>query len=203
VGVKDCAVKFLALLLPLFLSAACAFSATVQDYADKIAPLIDPAKLATLKERGANPRVQKVTFYLYSAKADRLDPAAVARTAVKSVGVTKAAGELTVAAMVRNVTIAERLGCTDSAGLAEMKKGNAATVRFGPYAGDQLSVDHIIPRAVVPELDCVIANLELMPMRANARKNAGIGQRQRDLATKMNKAGLLSATGLAAVRATR
>jgi hypothetical protein len=30
-----------------------------EDYAVKIAPLIDPAKLATLGERGANPRVQK------------------------------------------------------------------------------------------------------------------------------------------------
>jgi hypothetical protein len=29
----------------------------------------------------------------------------------------------------------------DEAGLAEMRKGNAATVRNGPYEGDQLSVD--------------------------------------------------------------
>jgi hypothetical protein len=28
-------------------------------------------------------------------------------------------------------------------------------------------VDHIIPRAVVPELDNVIANLELMPLHLN------------------------------------
>jgi hypothetical protein len=191
------------IVLSLFASLACALGASVQDYADKIAPLIDPAKLATLKERGANPRVQKITFYLYSAKLDRVDAAAVAKAAVKAVGMKKDAGELTVAAMLRNVTIAERLGCTDRAGLEEMRKGNAATVRFGPYAGDQLSVDHIIPRAVVPELDNVIANLELMPMRANSRKNANVGQRQRDLALKLNKAGLLSATGLATVRAGR
>ena len=37
-------------------------------------------------------------------------------------------------------------------------------MRAFAYAGDQLSVDHIIPRAVVPELDNVIANLELMPL---------------------------------------
>ena len=98
--------------------------------------------------------------------------------------------------MLRNITIAERLGCMDRAGWDEMKKGHAATVRLGPYANDQLSVDHILPRAVVPELDCVIANLELMPMRANARKNASVGQRQHDLATKLNKAGLLSNAGL-------
>lgn len=73
-----------------------------------------------------------------------------------------------------------------------MKRGRAATVTRGPYAGDQLSVDHIIPRAVVPDLDNVIANLELMPLRLNERKNSHMGQRQRDLAKKLFEAGLVS-----------
>jgi hypothetical protein len=72
-------------------------------------------------------------------------------------------------------------------------------VRKGPYKGDELSVDHIIPRAVVPELDNVIANLELMPLRVNERKNDKIGERQRDLAKKLHKAGLLSTKGRQAV----
>ncbi|MES3030926.1 MAG: hypothetical protein V4697_00775 [Patescibacteria group bacterium] len=198
-NVKDWRVKIPGCLLALLLSVVCAVGATVQDYADKIAPLIDPAKLAELRERGANQRVQKITYYLYSAKKDRLDATAVARAAVKDVRMKKAAGDLTVLAMMRNVRIAEQLGCTDAAGLSEMRKGNAATVRFGPYAGDQLSVDHIIPFSVVPELDKVIANLELMPSRMNSKKSASVGQRQRDLATKLNKAGLLSDVGLRAV----
>ena len=56
-------------------------------------------------------------------------------------------------------------------------------------------MDHIIPRAVVPELDHVIANLELMPLRMNERKNSHMGQRQRDLAQKLFEAGLLSREG--------
>ncbi len=47
----------------------------------------------------------------------------------------------------------------------------APKVMKGPYKGDELSVDHIIPRAVVPELDNVIANLELLPLRMNESKN--------------------------------
>ena len=39
-----------------------------------------------------------------------------------------------------------------------------------PYAGDELSVDHIIPFAVMPQLDHVIANLEMMPLRMNRSK---------------------------------
>ena len=49
----------------------------------------------------------------------------------------------------------------------------------------------------------VIANLELMPVRMNERKNAKIGQRQRSLARKLNGAGLLSDAGFKAVLAVR
>lgn len=65
----------------------------------------------------------------------------------------------------------------------------------------QLSVDQIIPRSVVPELDCVIANLELLPLKLSELKNAKIGQRQRALAEKLPKAGLLSQEGWKAMRA--
>ena len=61
--------------------------------------------------------------------------------------------------------------------------------------------DHFIPRAIVLELDNVIANLELMPLRMNESKNDKVGARQVDTARKFNKAGLLSDTGLKSVEA--
>ena len=181
--------------LLLFASAVLASADTVADYAERIAPLIDPAKLATLKDRGANPRVQKCVYWLETARRDQVKPEKVLDAALRAVNVSGDIAKLTKAALLRNRRIAEQLGCLETAGLEEMKHGNAATVRLGPYKGDQLSVDHIIPRAVVPELDNVIANLELLPLRANERKNASIGQRQRDLAKKFHEAGLLSANG--------
>lgn len=185
----------------LFLSVVCAVAGKVEDYADKIAPLIDPAKLATLGTRGANPRVQKYVYWLATATADKAQPSRVVDAAIRQAGYTNAqAVELTRKAMLRNLDIARQLGCLDADGLAEMRKGNAATVRRGPYKGDELSVDHIIPRAVVSELDNVIANLELMPLRMNEKKNAKIGQRQRSMAEKFKDAGLLSDPGLKAVR---
>ena len=60
-------------------------------------------------------------------------------------------------------------------------------------------MDHIIPRAVVPELDCVVANLELLPLRMNESKNSKIGDRQRSLAKRLHAAGMLSDAGLKAV----
>ena len=169
------------------------------DYAQHIADLIDPSKLATLGERGANPRVQKAAYWLATARKEAAKPAKVLDRAVALAGYKKAAAKLTKNALLRNLDIAEKLGCLDDAGLAAMRRGKAATVRKGPYKGDELSVDHIVPRAVVPELDNVIANLELMPLRMNESKNDKIGDRQRDTAKKFYRAGLLSKRGLQAV----
>ena len=74
--------------------------------------------------------------------------------------------------VLRNLDICRQAGC-----LTRDAAGKAPNVMRGPYIGDQLSVDHIIPRAVVPELDNVIANLELMPLRLNERKDSHVGAR--------------------------
>jgi hypothetical protein len=110
-----------------------------------------------------------------------------------------AKGELTAEAMVRNRVIAERLGCLDEEGMISLRSGRAPTIRNGPYIGDKLSVDHIIPRSVCLELDTTLANLELMPLRMNRAKSNSVGQRQVDMAKKFHAAGLLSEAGLNAV----
>jgi hypothetical protein len=79
--------------------------------------------------------------------------------------------------MVRNRMIAERLGCLDDEDMAFMRRGRSPTVKRGPYAGDKLHVDHIIPRTVSTKLDLVLANLELMPATVNYRKGRKVGQR--------------------------
>jgi len=168
-----------------------------KDPATLIQSLIDPAKLATLGVRGANSRVQKATAILWQAKSEGKDPAKVAAKAVALIGwAGQARGLLTAAAMLRNVTIIERLGCTTPEDCEKMSRGRAPTVRKGPYAGQVLSVDHIIPRAVAGELDNVIANLELMPLGLNESKNDRIGERQVTLAKAFRDAGLLSDDGL-------
>lgn len=54
--------------------------------ASLIHPLIDPAKLATLGDRGSNPRIQKITAILWNSKQKGYDPAKVAAEAVESIG---------------------------------------------------------------------------------------------------------------------
>jgi hypothetical protein len=185
-------VPILCLLVTAFRLAA----GVTEDYATKIAPLIDPAKLATLGQRGANPRVQKAVYWLEMARQEKAQPTKVVDAALIKVGVTnKVIAELTKEALLRNHKIATSLGCFDKSGLDEMRRGNSPTVQRGPYRGDELSVDHIIPKSVVPELDNVIANLELLPLKLNQSKNAKMGRRQRTLAESLYHAGLLSRSG--------
>jgi hypothetical protein len=140
-------------------------------------------------------------YWLAMARSEGSEPGKILDLAIARAGYTnQIAAQLTKDALLRNLDIADKLGCLDAEGMAEMRRGNAATVMKGPYAGDQLSVDHIIPRAVVPELDHVIANLELMPLRVNMKKQDKIGDRQRDMAGKFYEAGLLSKKGLEAVQ---
>jgi hypothetical protein len=83
----------------------------------------------------------------------------------------------------------------DEAGMTKLRKGNAPTITKGPYAGEIVTGDHIIPRSVCPELDNKIYNLEMMPLTLNQRKSAKITQRQIDLAKRWNQDGLLSDAG--------
>jgi hypothetical protein len=187
----------LLLLLVCLVAPCCGNPVGLKDPATLLQTLIDPAKLATLDKRGANQRVQKATAILWQAKSKGQNPVKVADSAVELIGWGGTdKGRLTAAAMVRNVTIIEKLGSVTPEDIDKMSRGRAPTVRNGPYAGDIVSVDHIVPWAVVPELDNVIANLELMPQRLNAGKSDRIGDRQVSMAKAFRDAGLLSDDGL-------
>jgi hypothetical protein len=160
----------------------------------------ESATLATLGKRGANQRVQKVVYWLRRHERRGQEPEKVMDAALGLVGVKNGpAAALTKAALLRNLDIAEKLGCLDAEGLAAMCRGKTPTVQRGPYKGDQHSMGYIIPRAVCSELDNVIANLELMPLGMNECKTDRVVARQVEIARKFNKAGLLSDKGLKAV----
>ncbi len=98
-------------------------AAATASFAPRIALLIDPAKLAKLGERGANPRVQKYVAQLAEAQQQPVPVNTVVAQAVALAGMKGEAAKLTADAMLRNLTIAERLGCLDKAGLRDMQRG--------------------------------------------------------------------------------
>ncbi|MDB4127799.1 hypothetical protein N9594_01485, partial [bacterium] len=171
------------------------------DFANFLAPLIDPAKLDTLKgKRAATPRLRKACYWLQMAHTSGFDAGEIIDQAHAQTGPHEPKrAKAQRASLIRNRVILERLGCVDEAGMIKLRKGNAPTITKGPYAGEIVTGDHIIPRSVCPELDNALYNLEMMPLTLNQKKSAKIGQRQIDLATRWNQDGLLSDAGLGAV----
>jgi hypothetical protein len=160
---------------------------------EAIASLADPEKLATLGERGANPRVQKITYWLFVVRRNggQLEAAidqAFARFGWKGTP----QGEETKRTILLNFKRAENLGCFDAAGLEDMRSGKSPTVKRGQFIGQKMSVDHVLPRALVPELDNMLANLELMPLGMNMGKSATVAERERIIARRFVAAGLIS-----------
>jgi hypothetical protein len=178
----------------LLLALQC--SSAPADYPAQIASLIDPANMATLGERSANPRIQKAVHWLAAAQKQGERPSKVLDQAVALAGYKSNAAYLTNDALRLSRGFAEKLGCLTERGLAEMRRDRSATITKGPNKGEHLSVDHILPRAVVPGPDNVIANLELILLSLNEKKNANTGPRQRNTARKLYAAGLLSSKAL-------
>lgn len=121
----------------ILLVLVCGQLAAAQTDCDaQIASMIDPAKLSTLGVRGANQRVQKCVNWLAVARSAGRPPTQILDAAVKQVGYSHPmAAKLTKEALQRNLDIADRLGCLDVAGLAEMRRGRAPTIRLGPCKG--------------------------------------------------------------------
>ncbi len=62
-------------------------------------------------------------------------------------------GQLAKEALLRNLTILERLGCLTPDNLAKLRRGRAPTITRGPYAGEQAEVDHIVPVSKAPRFE--------------------------------------------------
>jgi hypothetical protein len=124
-GVRRIALMGLGLVM-VALVGITAVGATVEGYGRQVASLIDPGKLATLRARGANPRVQKYVALLAEAREGGIAPEKVAAQAVGLAAMKGDAAKLTAEAMVRNLTIAGRLGCLGAEGLQDMRRGAIA-----------------------------------------------------------------------------
>lgn len=165
-----------------------------------IAPLLDPAKVETLKgDRPANARLYRVLYWLETARQEGGNPAQVIETAQEAAnyaGTKGAAADK--AAIVWSRTKLETFGCFTPEGLGKLRKGGSPTITKGEHAGDKIALDHVLPRAVVPELAARFYNLEAIPARQNLQKSADIGKRELDLARRWHREGLLSAAGLQA-----
>ena len=185
------------LLLALLLAAAQSIIAAPSTAAVAIASQTDPAKLATLKgERAANPRLQKCVYWLAYAEEQGEKPEAVLDESAKlnKTAGTPYAGFLNWG-LLENLKIAKELGLLTPEGMVELKRGKSATITKGQYAGQKAEAGLVIPRAVCPELQNQVMNLELLPASLNQAKSDKVTERAKVFAKELYDAKLLSEEG--------
>ena len=165
--------------------------------AKAIASLTDPAKLATLKgDRAANPRLQKCVYWLAYAEEQGEKPEAVLDESAK---LNKTAGTPYAGfvswGLLENLKIAKELGLLTPEGMAELKQGKSATITKGQYAGQKAEADLVIPKALCPELQNQVMNLELIPASLMRAKSDKVTDRAKVFAKELYEAKLLSEEG--------
>ena len=184
-------------LLALLLAATPSIIAAPSTAAVAIAAQTDPAKLATLKgERAANPRLQNCVYWLAYAEEQGEKPEAVLDESAKlnkTTG-TPYAGFLSWG-LLENLKIAKELGLLTPEGMAELKRGKLATITKGQYAGQEAEAGLVIPKAVCPELQNQVMNLELLPASLNRAKSDKVTDRAKVFAKELYDAKLLSEEG--------
>lgn len=154
--------------------------------------LSDPAKLATLGKRGANPRVNKIVYWLNRSDEWHVSPEFITYTALLLNGTHGEHGKLVSRTLLRNLKIAHELGLLTPENQAKLRRGNAATVTRGPYRGEIAEIDHIVPVSLAPEIGNDLANLEMMPSSLNRLKSDRVGERQLSCADDFYRAGILT-----------
>lgn len=160
----------------------------------------NPAKLATLGERGANRRVNRIIFYLHQANQSGTSPRNALEWAFTQNGTAGLAATLTMETQLLNYDHAVNWGLLTEDNLVKLKHGKAPTITKGRYQGQATDVDHIIPISLAPEAGNSLANLEIQPSSVNRSKGASVGLREMMFARRLHEAGIIKARTLSAVR---
>lgn len=187
-------------LLPalLLFAVCCAWGAS--DWLAPLADQTDPAKLATLGKRGANPRINRIIFYLHQAQQTGTAPGDALDLAFRQNGTTGLVAVLTKETQLLNYQHAQDWGLLTPENLADLKTGEAPAITRGPHAGQDTDVDHIVPVSLAPEAGNSLANLELLPSSVNRAKGARVGWREVTFAARLQEAGILRESTLTQVR---
>ena len=82
------------------------------------------------------------------------------------------------ASLLQNLKIARELGLLTPDNLEHLRRGHAALASRGPYAGESVEIDHIVPISLAPEIGNELANLEMLPRTLNRQKSNRVGARQ-------------------------
>jgi len=152
--------------------------------------LLDPHKLSTLQPRGANPRLHKILYHLHQAPESGLTAVQLLDHALPTHSLGAHLPHLMRRQLLSDLDEAKSLGLfSDPANLQKMCHGKAPIIQQGPYRGEPLEVDHIIPIKHAPELGSNLANLRLLPRSLNQARKATLDEAAQRLIQDLKPSG--------------
>lgn len=149
------------------------------------------------RSREANDLLLRAVALLIEAEGKGADPGEILRVAERLNNTPVNYSDLLTESMLRNMKIAGELKLDTSANLALMAEGKSPIVGAGPYAGEKIEVDHIVPCSLAPDLDNLLINLEMMPRTLNRKKSNKVTERAYSMARRFFEAGVNDAGKLA------
>ena len=157
-----------------------------------ISALTDRAKLATLKgDRPENTRLCKVMYHLRKADDAGMAPEQTLEEALrKSYADAPVHRSLVRDQILRCYTRLRHFKCFDSTVIDGMRRGRSPYIQKGPFKGEQLWVEHIVPKARAPELARNFANLGFNRKTVNHAKSDRITPKEIAFAARLTGAGL-------------
>jgi hypothetical protein len=161
--------------------------------------LMDPGNPAMQTQREASAQMNRIVFSLNDARNKGLSPDTAIRWAQWLNGAKGPRAGLVKESLLQNLRNADDLLLFTPANRERMRRGTAAKIVRGPYAGQAVAVDHIVLLSLAPELGYELVNLELIP--ETAKKSNHITPRQLMLAEKLLAAGILKKESLERLRA--
>ncbi|MDA7921301.1 hypothetical protein N9B73_06045 [Verrucomicrobiales bacterium] len=144
------------------------------------------------RSREANDLLLRAVALLIKAENEGGDPREILRVAERINNTPVNYSDLLTDSMLRNIKIARELKLDTPANLELMSEGKSPIVGSGPYTGEKIEVDHIVPRSLAPDLDNLLINLEMMPMTLNRRKSNKVTERAAAMAKRFYEAGVMT-----------
>lgn len=171
-----------------------------QNAVSVVAPLIEYRELyESGRDREANDILLRSVAALVNAENDGVNLRELLRRAELINNTPVNYSDLLTEALLRNVKIARELELDTLENLRRMQEGRSPIVNTGPYRGEKAEVDHIVPKALAPDLDNLLINLELMPMTLNRKKSDKVTPRSAAMAKRFFEAGVMTAESYARV----
>ncbi len=146
--------------------------------------LVQPDKLSQLKigARAGNPRFKKLMYQLHCCELAGIKPELAVQTIYKKFASTSPyatkvhvyAPKAEIQNLVAQYRYGKKLGLYTPKNLEQLRHGRAPIVSKGAYKGETVEIDHLIPKALSPELENSMANLTWLPASANRTKSASI-----------------------------